>query len=159
MKYNKLMKILNKKALFDYEVMETFEAGVVLTGSEVKSLKKGSGSLTGSRVVVGDPEEGREGMYVIGMTISPYQPSEDYDPIRSRKLLLKASEIQYLRSKLATKGLTVVPTACYTKRDLIKLEIALVRGKKRFEKREEEKKKEVEGKLRQVIKNQGRRSQ
>src|SRR5688572_23721340 len=130
------MKVVNKKALHDYEVLQSFEAGIVLSGAEVKSAKSGSISFAGSRVLIRAVESGEpEGVFVVGMTISPYKYSGDreYDPTRSRKLLLKRSEIEYLRSKLSTKGLTLVPLSCYTKRDLIKIEVGLVRGKKQYE--------------------------
>lgn len=151
------MSVTNKKAFHDYEVLQSFEAGIMLNGAEVKSIKKGSMSLTGSRVLVGD-NDGREGVWLVGATVSPYvnASSEDYDPIRSRKLLLRKEEIEILRVKMKTKGLTVVPLKCYNKGDLIKLEIAVVRGKKQFEKREVERKREIEKSLRQAIKNQGR---
>ncbi len=152
------MKVVNKRALRDFEVLETFEAGIVLNGGEVKSVKQGSVNFAASRVVIGSMEEGREGIWLVGMLISPYKnaPQADYDSTRSRKLLLKREQIEYLATKMKIKGLTAVPLSCYTTRDLIKIEIALVRGKKQFEKREEEKKREVEKNIRQVVKNQGK---
>ncbi len=160
--YNVAMKVVNKRAVFDYDVLETLEVGIVLTGAEVKSIKDGSISLSGSRVVIGtmdDDKQGREGAWLIGATISLYKHAavtEDYDPIRSRKLLLKKEQLQYLKTKVEAQGLTLIPLSCYTKRDLIKLEIALARGKKQFEKREIARKREIEKKLKQVLKSQGR---
>ena len=155
------MKIVNKRAMFDYEVLESFEAGISLSGAEVKSIKSGFMSLAGSRVVIGARgSDEREGVWLIGATVTQYKSSSDpnYDPMRSRKLLLKKEQIEWLKSKMTAKGLTVVPLSCYTKGDLIKVEIALVRGKKQFEKREQEKKREIDKKLRQVVKNHSRES-
>ncbi len=150
------MKVVNKRAFHDYDVLESFEVGIVLTGAEVKSIKQGAMSLMGSRVVIGArSSDEREGVWLIGATVTKYRNAfdPDYDPIRSRKLLLKREQIERLKSKMTAKGLTVVPLSCYTKGDLIKVEIALVRGKKQFEKREEERKREIDKKLRQVVKS------
>jgi SsrA-binding protein len=155
------MRISNKKAYFDYDVLEAFEAGIVLSGPEVKSIKEGAMSMMGARVVIGAAEDGeREGAWLVGATVTPYKNATDpsYDQLRSRKLLLKSDQLEYLRSKMKTKGLTVVPLSCYTKGDLIKVEIALVRGKKQFEKREEERKREIDKKLKVLVKSQNQRS-
>lgn len=143
------MKVVNKKALFDYEVVESYEVGVVLTGAEVKSTKTGQVSLTGSRVV----NLGGE-MWVIGMNIPQYKNSslDEYDPARRRKLLLKREEIVAIESKRQSAGLTVVPLAVYNKGSLIKLEIGLVRGKKKYEKREVLKKRTEERQLARMLK-------
>lgn len=136
----------NKKAGFDYEIMERFEAGIVLTGQETKSLKTKGISLAGSYVLIKD-----SGVFWIGAHIPPYQPknvSLGYDPERTRKLLLKKSEIKYLIGKASEKGLTFVPLKLYTKdRDnssgKIKLEFGVARGKKKYDKREAIKKREA----------------
>ncbi len=130
----------NKKARFDYQIVESFEAGVVLSGSEVKSVRAGSASLTGARVIFKD-----DGAYVLGMTVPKYKfdSSEEYDPLKTRKILLHKGEIVSLSTKMKSAGLTLVPVKLYNKGSLIKLEIALVRGKKKYEKRELIKKRET----------------
>lgn len=134
------MRIENRKAKFDYLVVEAIEAGIVLMGSEVKSIKSGQASLEGSRIV---PREGA--LWVIGMQVPLYKYSqiEGYDPIRSRKLLIKSKEIEEIEAKSRTAGLTLIPLSVYNKGALIKLEIGLVRGKKKYEKREILKKRTV----------------
>ena len=138
------MKILawNKKAGFDYEILESYEAGLVLYGHEVKAIKTGHVSLTGSYVVA----KGNE-FFLTNALIPPYQPAntpKDYDPQRSRKLLLKKSEIRSLVGKSKTKGLTLIPIKLYTKKSKIKLEFALAKGKKKIDKREKIKKRDIE---------------
>lgn len=144
------MKVINKKAFFDYEAKERWEAGVVLTGAEVKSVKQGSVSMAGSRCVFNDNNE----LVMVGVQINPYKfaDNKDYDPIRSRKLLLTNKELLLIKSKLAVKGLTVVPLSCYTKHGLVKVEIALVRGKKKYEKREVEKKRAINRGVQKLLK-------
>ena len=124
----------NKKAHFDYEILETYEAGLVLSGAEVKSIKNGRMNLTGSYVNFHNGE-----LYLIGTFIAPYQPKNqptDYDPSSSRKLLLRKKEIASLAGKIKTKGLTLIPLKVYNKGRRIKLEFAVARGKKQYDKRE-----------------------
>lgn len=143
------MKIVNRRAKYDYEVMEDWEAGIMLIGAEVKSVKKGNASLAGSRVVVKAGENGKMEAFVVGMQVNAYENASDenYDPIRTRKLLLRREEIEKIMGKIAQKGLTVVPLECYNRNRLIKLKIGLVRGKKEFEKRETLKKRDIQRKL------------
>jgi len=131
----------NKKARFNYEIVESMEAGIVLTGAEVKSAKGGGASLTGARVLIKD-----DGAYVVGMQIQKYKfdSAEEYDVMRTRKLLIKRKELVALGTKMKSAGLTLVPVKLYNKGSLLKLEIALVRGKKKYEKRELIKKRETE---------------
>ncbi len=131
----------NKKARFDYEVVDTFEAGIILTGAEVKSVKKGQVNLTGARVI---EKEGK--FWVVGMSIPKYQftTDPDYDPGRIRELLLHKREISSIGAKKEAGGLTLVALSTYNKGDLIKLSIGLVRGKKKYEKREQQKKRDEE---------------
>jgi len=139
----------NKKAYYNYQILEKFEAGIVLIGQEVKSIKLGQMNLAGSYVVLKDNEA-----YLVGCKVPPYQPKNaplDYNPERSRKLLLKKSEITYLVGKSKQKGLTLVPLRVYTKRGKIKLEFGIAKGKKRADKRELIKKREVERKMRRAI--------
>ncbi|MBZ9578699.1 SsrA-binding protein SmpB [Patescibacteria group bacterium] len=152
------MKVLakNKKAFFKYEILEKFEAGIVLIGQEVKSIKSGRINLAGSYVVLKKPKKGGHSeVYLIGCHIPAYQPKNippDYNPERSRKLLLKKSEIKYLIGKSKQKGLTIVPLRVYTKRGKIKTEFAIVKGKKKFDKRELIKKRETEREMRRALK-------
>ena len=123
----------NRKARFDYEILETYEAGLVLSGPEVKSIKNGRMNLAGSYVTFHDGE-----LYLTGSTVAPYQPKNqptDYDPSRSKKLLLRKKEIMSLAGKIKQKGLTLVPLKVYNKGRRIKLEIAVARGKKQYDKR------------------------
>ncbi len=132
----------NRKAHFDYQILEKFEAGISLLGQEVKSIKTGKASLAGSYVVLKGSE-----VYLIGTNISPYQPKNtppDYNPERSRKLLLKKAEIKYLIGKTQEKGLTLVPLRMYTKKGKIKLEFAIAKGKQKADKREKIKKRDFE---------------
>ena len=140
---------VNKRATYDYEILEKYEAGISLLGCEVKSIKTGHISLKGSYVVIKNNE-----VYLLNAFIPPYQikntPS-DYDPRRSRKLLLHKSEIKSLIGKIKQKGLTLVPIKLYTKRGKIKLEFALAKGKKKVDKRDKIKKREMERKMRRVL--------
>lgn len=143
---------INKRADFDYELDNRFEAGLVLTGAEVKSVKNGHLSLKGSFVTMHDGE-----LYLTNANISPYpfaKTSTLHDPTRSRKLLIKKSEIRSLIGKLHNKGLTLVPLRVYTKRRLIKLEFAVGHGKKAFDKRSDIAKKESERNIRRALKSQ-----
>jgi len=132
----------NKKAYFDYEILETYEAGIVLAGHEVKSIKLGHISLKGAYVAIKDNET-----YLINAHVSPYQPAnmpKDYDPTRSRKLLLNRSEINALIGKSKSQGLTLLPISVYTKKGKIKVKVGLGRGKRKHEKREKIKRKDTE---------------
>jgi SsrA-binding protein len=147
------MKILaeNKRAKFDYELLETYEAGLVLRGFEVKAIKTGRVNLLGSYVV----GKGNE-FYLINAFIPSYQPSntpEDYDPNRSRKLLLKKNEINSLIGKGKAKGLTLIPIKIYTKKSRIKLEFAIGKGKRKIDKREIIKKRDMEREAGRRFKN------
>jgi SsrA-binding protein len=142
----------NKKAYFNYTILEKFEAGIVLNGQEVKSLKTNGVNLAGSYAVLKDEE-----VFWIGANIPPYQPrniGSSYDPERSRKILLKKSEIKYLIGKTHQKGLTLMPLKVYTIRGKIKLEFAIVRGKKQFDKRGSIKKRDIEREIERELKNQ-----
>lgn len=136
----------NRKAHFDYEILEKFEAGLELRGFEVKSLKKGQGSLEGAYVIVRGGEA-----FAVNMFVPPYQTNNtpaDYDPRRNRRLILGRKEIQALAAAESGKGLTIVPISVYNKGTLVKISIAIARGKKRFDKRESIKKRETERSVR-----------
>ena len=146
------MKIIsiNKKAFFNYEVLEKFQAGIVLEGHEVKSIKLGRINLAGSYVVL----RGKE-IFLIGSHVPPYQPNnqrDDYNPTQARKLLLKKSEINELLGKSKQKGLTMAPLRVYTTAGRIKLEFGIVRGKKKTDKREKIKKRETDREIRRALK-------
>jgi SsrA-binding protein len=126
--------VSNRRARHDYEILERYETGIVLTGAEVKSLRGGHGSLSESFARV----RGRE-IWIEGMHIPPYEQAMDkptYDPIRPRKLLLHRSEIERLVGKTAERGLALVPLRVYFTHGMAKLELGLGRGKRQFEKRQ-----------------------
>ncbi len=142
---------INKRAAFDYEILERFEAGMVLTGQEVKSIKTGHISLAGAFVTL----KGEEA-WLTNSTVPPYKMAGkilNYDPTRPRKLLLHKKELSSLIGKIKQKGLTLVPLRVYTKGNKIKLEFGIGRGKKKYEKRETIKKREVERKIREEMKS------
>ncbi len=139
---------VNKKATFDYEILETFIAGIELLGHEAKSVKMGRFDISGSHAVI----RGNEA-YLVGSTIHPFQVKnapDNYDSMRTRKLLLTRKEINHLLGKL-NEGLTIVPLKSYNKRGFVKIELGLGRGKKKADKRETIKKREVEREIRRAI--------
>jgi len=143
----------NKKAYFDYEILEKFEAGISLIGQEVKSIKGGHMNLSSSYVVM----RGNEA-FLLGAHISPYQPKnapKEYDPQRTRKLLLTKKEINYLIGKTKEKGLTLVPIKVYTQKSNIKLEFGIAKGKKQRDKRETIKKRETERDMKRELNLRG----
>lgn len=123
----------NKKAYFNYEVLEDLEAGISLAGTEVKSLRAGRFSFTDSYVKIDDGE-----MWLIGFTIQPYDKGSIFNHIsdRNRRLLVHKQEIKRLRRKVEEKGLTLVPTKVYLKGNLVKLQVSLCRGKALHDKKE-----------------------
>ncbi len=131
----------NKKALHDYFVLQKLEAGLELTGTEVKSLRDGKANLKDSYVIFKGGQA-----FLFGTHISPYTHGnrENHDPERTRKLLLHRREIEKLESQVVEKGLTVVPLRLYFKGRNAKVEIAVVRGKKLYDKRETEKRREAD---------------
>jgi len=145
------MKILaeNRRSSYDYEILETYEAGLVLFGFEVKAIKTGHVSLIGSFVTTRGGE-----LYLTNALIPPYQSAntpDDYDQSRPRKLLLKKSEISSLIGTLKAKGLTLVPIKLYTKKSKIKLEFAVAKGKRKADKREAIKKRDTEREMQRYI--------
>ena len=124
----------NKRAYYDYEILEKIEAGIKLLGHEVKSAKNGNISLKGAYVTITS-----HGASLLNAHIGAYGkagPLPGYDPTRSRPLLVKKRELRYLLGKTHEQGLTLVPLSMYTKRTLVKVEFAVARGKKKFDKRE-----------------------
>ena len=124
----------NKKAYHDYFIEETYEAGIALHGTEVKSLRMGKCSIKESFVRVENEE-----VYIYGMHISPYEKGNIFnrDPLRVKKLLLHKSEIRKMKGKIAVKGYTLVPLKVYFNRSLVKVEIGLAKGKKLYDKRQD----------------------
>ncbi len=132
----------NPKARFDYEILDTYEAGIKLLGFEVKSVKKGRCSIVGTRCIVRGGE-----VYVVGMKIDPYQVGNTalgYDPLQTRKLLLRKKQIVELEKNGDLKGNTIIPLVVYGEKNLIKIKIALCRGKKTHDKRESLKKRDTD---------------
>ena len=140
----------NKKAYHDYFIEETFEAGIVLTGTEVKSVRGGKVNLKESFCRIKDGE-----VFINNMNISPYDFGNrvNHDPTRMRKLLLHHSEIDKLIRLTEQKGLSLVPTKLYFKNNYIKLEIGVARGKKLHDKRETLKRKEADREMSKVMKS------
>lgn len=142
----------NKRARFDFDILETFEAGLALLGTEVKSIRAGRAKLEGSYVVVRGGEA-----FLVGASISAFQPintKKGYDPERSRKLLLSQKELKLIHRQTEQSHLTAVPLSLYNKGGKIKLELALARGKKQADKRESIKSRDVKREIDRTLKQQ-----
>ena len=140
----------NKKAHFDYEILETYEAGIELLGNEVKSIRLGRAQLLGSFVIIRGGEA-----YITGLTIPPYQANNTqvtYIEDRTRKLLLNKKQIKSIEESLKNKGLTLIAISLYNKGPKIKIEIGLAKGKKKFDKRETIKKRDTDREVRRTLK-------
>ncbi len=132
----------NKKAHFDYEILETLEVGIVLNGQETKSIREGRASLTGAFVTIKDNE-----LWLTNMTVPPWQPKnvfKNYNDTRPRKLLAHREQIASLIGKIKTKGLTALPLRLYTQHGKIKVEIGVAKYRKKHDKRELIKKRDIE---------------
>lgn len=140
------MKVINKKVKFNYQLFDKFEAGIALLGGEVKSIRQGKIDLTNSWAKIISNE-----IYLVNANI-PIEGKKDYDPRRSRKLLLHKNQIVSITTKTKAKRLTLVPTKVYTKGRLVKVEIALAKSKKKFEKKQILKKKDIEREIQQQLK-------
>jgi len=139
----------NKRARFDYDIDETLEGGLQLLGTEVKSAKAGNLSLKGAFVTIHNEEA-----WLTNATIPPWQPkntSDSYDPMRSRKVLLKKSELQSLIGSKQSKGLTIIPIRVYTKGSLVKIEIGLARGKRKVDKKKAKQEQDIQRDIDRVI--------
>ena len=144
--------VSNRKAHFDYEMLEKFEAGLALFGYEVKAIRNGKANLQGAYVIVRGSEA-----FLVNAAITPYQEKntpESYDPERPRKLLLSRKELAKLEEKEAQKGLTLVPIRLYNSGRNIKLEFAIARGKKKFDKRESIKARDTKRDIQRTLKEQ-----
>ena len=150
--------VKNKRATFDYNILEKLEAGIVLNGPEVKSIRLGQANLKGSYVVIKNRENSpKPEAWLLNCHISPYKFAgenfkKSYNPKRSRKLLLHRKEIDYLVGKQKEKGLTLIPLSLYTSGRKIKVKIGIGKGKKKFEKREDIKKKEDLRRIKRALK-------
>jgi SsrA-binding protein len=146
------MKIVaqNRKAFHDYSIEETIEAGIVLTGTEVKSLREGKANLKDSYVLIKDEE-----VLLLNCHISPYTHGNimNHDPVRTRKLLLHKKEIARIQAKALQKGYSLIPLKIYFKESRAKVEIGLARGKKMYEKRDSIKKREADREIERAMKS------
>lgn len=152
MRYSVRMSLIdNKRALIEYQILDTMEAGLELFGFEVKSLRNGQGSLKGARVVARGGEA-----YLVGATIPPWQAAnapKTYDPERPRRLLLKMKEIAHVSSAESQKGLTIIPISVYNKGQKLKLEVGIVRGKRKQDKRQDIKARDEKRSIERTLKN------
>lgn len=144
--------IKNKKAHFNFEILETFEAGLILLGIEAKSVRSSKANLEGSHVVIRGGEA-----FLVGATISEYQPAntpKDYDKERTRKLLLSKKQLDHIERQTEKAGLTAIPLQLYNSGRNIKLEIAIARGKKKFDKRQTLKERDTKRDIDRTLKSQ-----
>ena len=139
----------NRKASFDYFLLDRYEAGLVLTGTEIKSIRKGSCNIRDSYIVIRNAEA-----YIINMHISKYDEGNifNHDPLRTRKLLLHKREINKLIGTVKNEGLTLIPTKVYLFRGRAKVEFAVAKGKKNYDKREDAKKESIKKEMRKFSK-------
>lgn len=144
----------NRKAYHDYHIEETFEAGVALTGTEIKSVRAGSVNLRDSYAQVKNGE-----LWLLNVHIAPYEPAsrQNVDPYRNRKLLMHRKEIMRLFGRVQEKGFTLVPLKMYLKKNRAKLEIGLARGKRQYDKREAIGKRDAAREMERALKTRGRR--
>ena len=145
----------HRKARFEYEILETVEAGIALLGPEVKSLRAGNASLADAYAVVR-----RHELWLVNAHVSPYAQAsrENPDPRRERKLLLHRAEIDRLASRVAERGLTLVPLSLYFREGRVKVELGLARGRRRHDKREVIREREEERMVRRTVRERGRRA-
>ncbi|RLC37317.1 SsrA-binding protein [candidate division Kazan bacterium] len=148
------MKIINPQAKFNYQILDTIEAGISLLGAEVKSVRAGQVSLKESFAKIKNKE-----IWLMGAHIAPYKQGtpKNYDPIRPRKLLLHKKEINHLIGKLNEQGLSLIPMKMYSKKNKIKLELGLGRGKKKYDKRASIKEREFKRTQQRVLKYKKRK--
>ena len=145
-----MIEIQNKKAKFDYEILDTYEAGIVLTGTEIKSIRDGKAQLKDSYAVIRNGE-----VFLLNMHISHYEQGNifNHDETRTRKLLLHKKEILKLRDRVEIEGLTLVPIKLYFKGNKAKILIGIAKGKKTYDKRESIKKRDIDRDLKKQYKN------
>ena len=145
-----MIEIQNKKAKFDYEIIDTYEAGIALTGTEIKSIRLGKAQLRDSYAVIRNGE-----VYLLNMHISHYEQGNifNHNETRTRKLLLHKKEILKLRDRVEVEGLTLIPIKLYFKGNKAKILIGIARGKKSYDKRESIKKRDIDRDLKKQYKN------
>lgn len=145
-----MIEINNRKAKFDYEILETIEAGIALTGTEVKSIRNGSANLKDSYAIIR-----RNEVYLLGMHISPYKQGNifNHEEMRTRKLLLHKKEILKLNNRITMEGITLVPIKLYFHRNRAKILLGVAKGKKLYDKRESIKKRDIEREIKKEYKS------
>lgn len=145
-----MIEINNKKARFDYEIIDEIEAGIVFTGTEIKSIRCGNANLKDSYAIIKNNE-----VFLLGMHISPYKEGNifNHDELRTRKLLLHKKEILKINNKLVLDGYTLVPIKLYFVKNKAKILLGIARGKKNYDKREAIKKRDIDRELKKQYKN------
>lgn len=143
------MEILNRKARYDYEILDKYEAGIVLTGTEIKSIRKGAANLKDSYAIVKNGE-----VYLLNMYISEYKEGNifNHDETRTRKLLLHKNEINKINDKISIKGLTLVPVKLYFVHGKAKIELVVARGKHTYDKKETIKQRDIDREMKKSLK-------
>lgn len=144
-----MIEIINRKAKFDYQIFDSYEAGIVLTGTEIKSIRQGNCNLKDSYIVIRNEEA-----YIINMHISHYEEGNifNHEETRTRKLLLHKNEIKKLNDKIKISGHTLIPLKLYFKKNKAKLQIALAKGKKTYDKRESIKERDINRNIQKTLK-------
>ena len=145
-----MIEINNRKAKYDYEIEATYEAGIVLKGTEIKSLRLGNANLKDSYAIIKNNE-----VYLLGMHISPYKEGNlfNHDEMRTRKLLLHKKEIYKIRDKIEMQGYTLVPVKLYFKKNKAKVLLGIAKGKHNYDKREAIKQRDIEREMKKQYKN------
>jgi SsrA-binding protein len=145
-----VIEINNRKARYDYEILETIEAGIALTGTEVKSIRSGNANLKDSYAIIRKNE-----VYLLGMHISPYKEGNifNHEELRTRKLLLHKKEILKLNDRITMDGITLVPIKLYFHKNRAKILLGIAKGKKMYDKRETIKKRDMEREIRKEYKS------
>jgi len=145
-----MIEINNRKASYDYEILDTYESGIALTGTEIKSIKEGKGNLRDSYAIIKNNE-----LFLLNMHISPYKEGNifNHEETRTRKLLMHKKEILKLRDSVEREGNTLIPLKLYFKRNHAKILIGLAKGKKTYDKREAIKKRDSEREIKREFKN------
>lgn len=143
------MEILNRKARYDYEIIEKYESGIVLTGTEIKSIRKGNANLKDSYAIIKNGE-----IFLLNMYISEYKEGNifNHDETRTRKLLLNKKEINKISDKISIKGFTLVPIRLYFNNGKAKIELAVARGKHTYDKKDAIKQRDIERELKKSLK-------
>ena len=144
------MEIKNRKANFEYEILDTYEAGIVLVGTEIKSIRGGKADLKDSYAIIKNNE-----IFLLNMHISSYEKGNQFnhEETRTRKLLMHKKEIMKLKDKVEIEGFTLIPLKLYFKNSMAKILIGLAKGKKNFDKRESIKKKDIERQVQKDLKD------